>query len=76
MSLKPDIKQMLTIGAGCGLTTVAEAYDNYMNHYDCFFLIDDYQAQNAQFIKDMGDAGFVKDFAIVDMTIEEALASL
>lgn len=73
MSLKPDIKQMLTFGKACGLNTLEEAYDNYMNHHDCFFLIDDYESQYRQFKLDLEQAGLVGERYLLDMTIDEAL---
>ena len=75
-TLKPSIRQMLVIAGGCGLKTLDEAYNNYMNHYDCFFLISDFNAQHTQFVRDMIALGFVKDRAVVEMTIDEALAKL
>lgn len=72
-NLKPDIKQMLTLGKGCGLHTLDEAYNNYMNHYDCFFLISDYAAQYKQFKTELIDVGLVVDNTLADLTIDEAL---
>lgn len=47
--LKPDILQMLEIGRECGLIYFEEAYHNYLNHYDCFFLIERLQEQMTEF---------------------------
>ena len=35
--LKPSVEQMLEVGLACGLTTVIEAYQNYVDHYELFF---------------------------------------
>lgn len=43
--IKPSVLGMLEVGKACGLFTLEEAYSNYMNHYDCFFLISDYHSQ-------------------------------
>lgn len=76
-TLKPSVLQMLRIGKGCGLTYVGEAYNNYMNHYDCFFLLSDYENQLRQFEQDLKDCGFVvktdSGYGIKDITIKEAL---
>lgn len=77
--LKPDVKQMLYIGDGCGLTYVEEAYNNYMNHYDCFFLIEKYHEQKRQFFLDMAIMGLLElcendtKMQIVDSKITEWL---
>jgi len=75
-TLKPDVRQMLTIGRDCGLDDLEEAYCNYMNHYDCFFLIDDYAYQYSKFKLELINLGFVDDNHMVDMTIDEALSKL
>jgi hypothetical protein len=51
--LKPNILQMLEIGRECGLTYLEEAHYNYMNHYDCFFLIDKFQEQCVDFTNEL-----------------------
>lgn len=43
--MEPSVKEMLEVGESCGLKTVEEAYNNYMNHYDMFFLISKYNEQ-------------------------------
>lgn len=77
--LKPCVKQMLEVGKACDLNTVAEAYGNYMNHYDCFFYIPEYHNQHAEFVKDLMRLGFVIEDEhhkkeLVDMSIDDALA--
>lgn len=37
--MKPNVESMLDLGETCGLTTVEEAYNNVMLHYDAFFTI-------------------------------------
>ena|ERR1019366_4819350 len=75
--LKPNVVQMLEIGRDCGLSMLGEAYQNYMNHYDCFFLIEDYTNQYDKFVADLTVAGlvtYVDAFPhLLDMTIEQAL---
>ena len=72
--LEPSVKDMLEIGKGCGLSTVQEAYDNYMNHYDMFFLIEDYTNQYIKFVQDLKETGFVnKDMTLKDFSIIEGL---
>ena len=64
--LRPDVLQMLVIGKDCGLATLSEAWNNYMNHYDCFFLISDYVNQKVQF-----DADLIKlDLVEADQTVQ------
>lgn len=68
---------MLDIGKACGLNMVEEAYHNYMNHYDCFFLISDYQTQYVEFCNTLLEKGLVTAdsegaLTLVDMTIDEA----
>ena len=73
MSLRPSLKEMLVVGNSCGLKTLDEAYDNYLNHYTMFFLIDDFDAQYISLIKEMdnynliirgGDVSYLKDVCI------------
>lgn len=80
MSLKPSVMQMLQIGKGMGFDTVSEAFDSYMMHYDCFFLIDKFAEQNKAFEDRLKELGFVEQingkFYIKDMTIDEGLEIL
>jgi len=64
---------MLMIGGGCGLKTVKEAYANYMNHYDCFFLLEDYNNQMKQFAQELEDWGLIKDDVLIDADIFDRL---
>lgn len=75
--LEPSVKDMLEIGKGCGLSTVQQAYDNYMSHYDLFFLIEDYTNQYIKFVQDLKEANLLKkDSMIRHCTIEDALEGL
>lgn len=77
MSLKPNIRQMLEIGKDLGLTTLDEAHSNYMRHYDCFFLISDFQEQNNKFVIDIITLGWLDETKYLkDLTIEECLEQL
>lgn len=58
--LKPSVAQMLQVGYSCGLSTLDEAYSQYMSHYECFFLIDKYQEQYAVFVQELKDLGFTE----------------
>ena len=58
--LKPSVAQMIQVGYGCGLNTLEEAYDQYLSHYDCFFLIDKFHEQMAEFAQQLKDLGFVE----------------
>ena len=53
--IKPDVLQMLLLGKDVGLETLSEAYSNYMNHYDCFFLIDSFDQQYVEFKREIED---------------------
>jgi len=44
---------MLEIAEACGLNTVGEAYENYMNHYDCFFSIENFKAEFKTFKEEL-----------------------
>lgn len=77
-NLKPDVLQMLVIGKGCGLTFVKEALGQYLSHYDCFFLIDKYAEQMAQFVRELEELGLLirispGELEPVEMLIDEAL---
>lgn len=75
--LKPSVEEMLEVGEDCGLSTVAEAYDNYLAHYDMFFLIEDYTTQYISFVQEMKEKELVnKDMTIKDCTIAAALEGL
>lgn len=50
--MKKHIEQMLEIGIECGITTLEGCYFYYMDHYDVFFYIPDFQ-QNLIDIKDL-----------------------
>lgn len=73
--LKPSVLQMLLLGQDCGLLTVDDAYSNYMNHYDCFFLIDRFQEQHQVFVEELKSLGFVEGDRFKDMAIDEAIKS-
>jgi len=59
--LKPSIEQMIQVGKDCGLSTLEEAYNNYMNHYDCFFLIEKFHEQLRVFAVDLALAGLLEE---------------
>ena len=62
--LVPSIDEMLLIGHGCGLTTLDEAYSNYMNHYDMFFLVDEYATQYNVFLRDLAIRGYLEEVEV------------
>ena len=72
--LKPSVAGMIQIGYGCGLSTLDEAYGQYMRHYDCFFLLDKFHEQNAEFTQQLKDLGFVEQVdgvnELIDITLE------
>jgi hypothetical protein len=77
-TLKPDVLQMLVIGKDCGLSQLGEAVANYMNHYDCFFLISDFINQQTRFISDLINLKLIEldlngSLYIKEITIDEAL---
>lgn len=73
--LKPSVLQMLLLGQDCGLLTVDDAYSNYMNHYDCFFLIEKFQEQHQVFVEELQSLGFVDGCQFKDISIEGAIKS-
>lgn len=77
--MKPCVKEMLEVAEACGLETVDEAYTNYMNHYDAFFLIDKFQEQQHALHGEMKQMRLIKrvegkadKWTIVDTSIAEA----
>ena len=76
--LKPDIKQMLELAKDMGLTTLEDAFIEYMRHYDLFFLMSDYQNQLNNFCTEIANLNWLEaeDNYLRDMTIEECLALL
>lgn len=78
MTLKPSVKQMLEVGKGCGLSHIEEVYDDYMRHFDLFFLISDYSNQYGIFLKELEDSKLIYKteggrYSFFDLSIEEAL---
>ena len=77
--LKPDVREMLEIGKGCGLEHIAEAYQNYMNHSDCFFLFEKYAEQSRDFAEEMERIGLITKtdgdppYQMCDLSIEAAI---
>lgn len=75
--LRPSVSQMLRIGKGCELNTLGEAYNNYISHYDCFFLISDYENQYKIFAEDIlslgwiDEEGFILDSLLIDDCLKE-----
>jgi hypothetical protein len=75
------LEETIQIGYGCGLNTLEEAYNNIMNHYDCFFLIADINNQISNYIKLFEDAGYIITIAddirrIKDITLIEVAKDL
>ena len=72
--LKPSVIGMVQVGYDCGLSTLEEAYTQYMSHYDCFFLIDKFHEQNAEFSEQLKDLGFTEQVdgftELIDMNLE------
>jgi hypothetical protein len=68
------IEFMLQAGHDCGLNTIDEAFSQIMSHYDCFFRLDNLQAETEVFNKLLIDGGFIYTcedgkLALVEMTI-------
>ena len=76
--LKPNIAQMLTIAKGCDLSTLEEAYQMYLNHYDCFFLIEKFQEQSQWLAAELFKLGFVdaNTGLLIDISIDECMGKL
>ena len=75
--LEPSVEGMLKVGRDCGLLMVEEAYNNYMHHYDMFFLIEDYTNQYIKFVQDLKEAKLLKkDMTLRHCLIEDALEGL
>lgn len=80
-TIKPSVKQMLLIGRDIGHETLEEAYQQYMSHYDCFFLISGYKNQYHEFINELKQLTLLdcyqedgKDvYQLKNITIDEAL---
>ena len=77
MSLKPSVLQMLHIAKDCGLSTLNEALNNYLNHYDMFFLISDYANQKKAFDEEIISKGLVdkneNGYLLKNISIDDAL---
>jgi|JI10StandDraft_1071094.scaffolds.fasta_scaffold10052_6 hypothetical protein len=76
--LKPSINGMLEVAKEMGLDHLAEAYHNYMNHYDCFFLIEKFHEQLKSFVEEMVEIGLVLrsddgELNFADLTITQSL---
>lgn len=72
--LKPSVYQALFIGDGCGLTMLGEAIANYMNHSDCFFLIEKYAEQYEDFCKELKEKDLLdENNELIEITIKQAL---
>lgn len=75
--LEPSIRGMLELGKNCGLSMLEEAYKNYMLHYDCFFLIANYEEQYNKFKKDIDMQGWIDlNGYLIKTTIEDCLKQL
>lgn len=77
MSLKPSAKEMLLIAKDCGLSTIDEAYSNYLNHYTMFFLISDYANQKKVFDEEIINHKLVNTnengYMLKNISIDDAL---
>lgn len=73
--LKPNVAQMISVAYACGLSTLNEAYDQYMLHYDCFFLIDKFHEQHKDFVEELKDFGFIDEENGVLSLVEYSLDS-
>ena len=75
--LKPNIMQMLTIAKDMGIDHLEDAYNDYQRHYDLFFLIDDFAAQNKKFTEDLIMVGLVDKtpdgLFLKDVSVDEAI---
>lgn len=84
--LSDDFKTMCSVGHGCGLTTLGEAFCQMERHYDLFFLIDEANAKFCALHDEIVSAGG-EEVTIIgvmgqdwadreDKEIEDALAKL
>ena len=71
--LNPSVRQALEVADGCGLNTLQEAVDNYLNHYTMFFLIEKYSEQYQAFIDELKSLGFLSDRTLKAISISDAL---
>ena len=69
---KPDVMQMLLIGRDLGLD-LEGAYTNYQRHYDCFFYMPEFQAQNNELTRQLREIGLVGDKLFNDIDIDDAI---
>lgn len=71
------VREFLEIGKGCGLDHIEEAYNNYMLHYDLFFIIDKYAEQYKEFIDELHEHNLLETtdegLMLLDISIDEAL---
>lgn len=68
---RPTVEQMISIGYGCGLGSVEEAYHQMMSHYDCFFYLGDIDNQMKLFHEDLIEAGILyknEESGVLDWT--------
>ena len=73
----PNISQMLEIAEACGLTTLEDAYQNYISHYDMFFYIPEYCEQLHAFTIELKEKGLTEVFEgesllLLNISISEA----
>ena len=73
MSLNPSVRQALEVAEGCGLCTLQEAVDNYLNHYTMFFLIEKYSEQYKAFVDELKSLGFLSDNTLKEISVADAL---
>jgi hypothetical protein len=71
--LKPSLDQMLQVGQGAGLSTIAEAFLNYTRHYDLFFQVGEYAEQLAYLVFEMRIKGMMAGDEIREETIDAAM---
>ena len=76
-----NILEMLRIGEACGLDTVEEAFSDYMNHYDLFFLMENYHKQYNELIDELVRSKIVTEvekgkYTFINISIKDALILL
>lgn len=67
-------EEMMSLGKDCGLTTIAECYDNILIHYDMFFNIKHLAKEIVKLQKDIykkNPQGFIETFSTAQDLIAE-----
>lgn len=71
--IKPSVREMLMLGEAAGVTTLAEAYDNYMSAYETVFYLPAYPTQYLALIDEMDALGLMDcKTSLRSLSLEEA----